>query len=60
MTGTTLIRLMRVHKVNIAQLAKRLGTTQKRVRQIRQSGIENRNVVRDWLQAITGSDPGPV
>lgn len=60
MTGTTLIRLMRVNSVTIRELAKRLGTTQKRVRTIRETGIQNPNVVRDWLQAITGKDPGPV
>ena len=41
-------------------LAFRLGTSQKRVRQIRDSGLTDVLAIRDWIQAITGIDPGPI
>ena len=41
-------------------LAFRLGTSQKRVRQIRDSGLADVLAIRDWIQAITGTDPGPI
>ena len=37
-----------------------LGTSMKRVRQIRRSGLTDPLAVRDWIQAITGVDPGPI
>ncbi|MDZ4851100.1 MAG: hypothetical protein SGI77_17570, partial [Pirellulaceae bacterium] len=29
-------------------------------REIRQKGLAKATVVRDWIQAITGEDPGPI
>ena len=58
--GREISRLMRRYKVTIRDLSQRTGITMKRIRQIRDTGLENRHVIRDWLQAITGSDPGPV
>ena len=52
-------RLMRKHGVTIAALAKRMGITQTRVRDVRARGVVGAEFVRDWLQAITGADPGP-
>jgi|GEM_PF-778497 len=60
LSGGEVIRLMRKHKVTIEQLAFRLGSTMKRVREIRQKGLAKATVVRDWIQAITGEDPGPI
>ena len=58
LTGPTLRRLMRRHHVTIRTLAQRLGVPMCRVRLHRQHGIDNRHVARDWLEAITGQDPG--
>ena len=60
LSGRELIRLMRQHRVTIASLAFRIGVTQKRIRQLRETGILDPKVVRDWIEAITGKDPGPV
>lgn len=60
LTGAEIVRLMRMHKVTIEALAFRLGTTQKRVRKIRNTKFDNSLAVRDWIQAITGEDPGPI
>lgn len=59
LSGPQLVRLMRQHNVTIAGLAFRLGSTQKRVREIRETGLEDPKVIRDWIEAITGQDPGP-
>ncbi len=58
--GSELVALMQRHKVTISQLAKRTGITQTRIREAREKGLTEPNVVRDWLQAILGRDPGPV
>ncbi len=60
LSGVEVIRLMRKHKVTIESLAFRLGTTQKRVRKIRNTKLDDPLAVRDWIQAITGEDPGPI
>lgn len=60
LSGRDVVSLMRKHKRTIKGLAFQLGTTQKRVRQIRERGLESALAVRDWLQAITGNDPGPI
>lgn len=60
LSGRDLIRMMRRHRVTIADLAVRIGVTQKRVRELRETGIQNPKVIRDWIEAITGRDPGPV
>ena len=57
LTGKKVTSLMRKHKMTIEQLAFRLGTSMKRVRQIRESGLTDPLAVRDWIQAITGVDP---
>ena len=51
---------MRVNHVTIRELSARMQITQKRNRQIREIGLDNPNAIRDWIQGITGSDPGPV
>ena len=58
--GPEIVKLMRKHKMTIEQLAFRLGTSQKRVRQVRDSGLMDPLAIRDWIQAITGIDVGPI
>ncbi len=60
LSGDEVVRLMRGHGVTIAQLAKRMGIPQTRVRMIREKGIVGAEFVRDWREAITGVDPGPL
>ncbi len=60
LSGKEVVRLMRKHRKSIAGLAFRLGSTQKRVREVRAGGLANALAVRDWLEAITGDDPGPI
>ena len=56
--GMEVKRLMRVNKVTIRELSKRLGITMKRIRQVRELGLDDRGTMRDWFQGITGVDPG--
>ena len=58
MTGKEIVALMRKNKVTIKALAQRLGMSMKRVREVREAGLEDANAVRDWVQAVTGQDPG--
>jgi hypothetical protein len=60
LTGKEVRSLMRKHSVTMSQLAFRLGTTLKRVRTIREKGLLCKLAVRDWIQAITSVDPGPM
>ncbi len=60
LSGQELVGLIRKHKLTIESLAFRLGTSQKRVRQIRDSGLTDPLAVRDWIEAVTGDDPGPL
>ncbi|MBX3439814.1 MAG: hypothetical protein KF861_20155 [Planctomycetaceae bacterium] len=60
MTGKEVVTLMRKHKQTIASLAFRLGTSQKRVREVRTHGLHDPLAVRDWIEAITDTDPGPI
>lgn len=60
MTGKQLISLMRRHAVTIRELKARTGITLQRIRQVCKSGLTEPNAVRDWVQAITGTDPGPI
>lgn len=53
-TGTTIVRLMRLHAKTIRGLAIALGVTQKRVRQVRAQGVQGVAYAQDWMQAITG------
>lgn len=57
MTGREIASLMRRHRVTIRELKKRTGITLKRIRQIRDEGLNGREICRDWIQAITGKDP---
>lgn len=58
MTGTQIKSLMRKNHITIRDLASRMQITMKRVRIVRERGITNGNVIRDWVEAITGTDPG--
>ena len=49
---------MRVHKITIRELSRRMQITMKRIRKIREIGLTDRHTIRDWLQGITGEDPG--
>ena len=59
LSGPGIVRLMRQYRVTIAQLSERTGLTQVRIRFARRHGLRDRNAARDWVQAITGADPGP-
>jgi hypothetical protein len=58
LTGPLLCRLMRRHRVTIPALAQRMQIPQTRIRHIRVHGLADRHAARDWLEAITGQDPG--
>jgi hypothetical protein len=60
MTGKQIQSLMRQHHVTIAELSKRMQIIQKRIREVREQGLTDANTVRDWVQGITGADPGPI
>ena len=60
LSGHDLCILMRRHRVTIRLLAQRLDLPMTRVRHRRLHGITEWNVIRDWVQAITGVDPGAV
>jgi hypothetical protein len=58
LTGEELTRLMRKHKVTIRGLAATMQITMRRVSRARELGVKG-PAVRDWLEHITGHDPGP-
>lgn len=58
--GWQIKRLMRIHHVTIRGLSQTLGITQKRIRAIRTEGLWNTHSAQCWLEAITGTDPGPL
>ena len=58
LSGAEVVRLMRAHGMTVAQLARRMNIPQTRVREIRDRGIVGGEFVRDWREAITGTDPG--
>ncbi|MDC0937037.1 hypothetical protein OAS39_12185 [Pirellulales bacterium] len=60
LSGEELRRLMRWHKMAIGALSFRMGVTQTRVREVRHKGLQDSYAVRDWLEAITGEDVGPL
>ena len=60
LTGEDIVRLMREHRITIPILASQLGLSQRRVRLLKHTGLTDAAVIRDWLEAITGQDPGPV
>ena len=58
MTDQQIRQLMRKKNVTIRDLAARMDITIKRVRHVRKYALSEPNFIRDWLQAITGRDPG--
>ena len=52
--------LMRVYRVKIRELSQRLGITQKRIRQVRECGLDHPYAIRDWIEGIISEDPGPM
>jgi hypothetical protein len=58
LSGPDLCKVMRQHKVTIAELKRRTGITMKAIRRRRETGLTDAYAIRDWLQAITGTDPG--
>jgi hypothetical protein len=59
-TGKEVTSLMRRNGKTIRGLSFAMGITQKRIREVRENGLDERNAIRDWVEAITGSDPGPL
>jgi hypothetical protein len=51
---------MRRHHVTIRELSARMDITMKRIREVRRAGLHDPNAIRDWIEAITGQDPGPI
>jgi hypothetical protein len=58
LSGRELCRLMRRHQVTIRALAQRMAIPMTCVRYRRQHGIAEWHILRDWVQAMTGVDPG--
>lgn len=58
--GRELVKLMRRYRVTIRELSARTGITMKRIRAVRHEGLADRHAIRDWVEAITGQDPGPI
>jgi 1,2-phenylacetyl-CoA epoxidase PaaB subunit len=60
LSGRDLRTLMRQYHVTIRALAQRMAIPMTRVRYRRQQGIAEWHVIRDWMEAMTGVDPGPI
>lgn len=58
--GEEVRRLMRRYGKTIRELSLETGITMKRIREVRDRGLADRNAIRDWIQAIVGSDPGSI
>lgn len=58
LSGSEIRGLMRKHRITIRELARRTGITMKRIRQVRERGIDQAAAVRDWCEAIAGSSAG--
>ena len=58
LTSRELVYLMRRHKHTIRSLAAAMGITQQRIRAVRATGLTCPHSTRDFLEAITGVDPG--
>jgi hypothetical protein len=56
--GPQVRRLMRARRRTIRGLADAMGLPMTRVRAARASGTYDHYQTRDWVQAITGRDPG--
>src|SRR5688572_4597502 len=59
-SGRDLRRLMRINKITIRNLSAATGFTLKRIRLVLKHGLCDTAAARDWIQAITGRDPGPM
>ncbi|MBP8176274.1 MAG: hypothetical protein KAX77_00795 [Xanthomonadales bacterium] len=55
LTGPTITRLMQRNRKTIGGLARAMGITQARVRQVRARGVVGEHFVADWMEAITGN-----
>ena len=56
--GSHIETLMRCYSVGIRALAQRLDVPMRWVQQVRAEGVQGEAYVRDWIQGITGLDPG--
>lgn len=59
LAANDLRRLMRSHKCTIRELAQRTGISMTRIREVRSNGLVCPLAARDWIEAVTGQDPGP-
>ena len=57
LTGHSICRLMRLHRVTMRDIKARHGITLKRVREVRSSGVRG-FMAEDWFRIITGRWPG--
>jgi hypothetical protein len=60
LNGRDLRTLMRRHRVTIRMLAQRMDIPMTRIRLCRTHGLTDWNIIRDWVEAMTGVDPGAV
>jgi hypothetical protein len=60
LSGVEIRNLMRRHRKTIDELSFRLGISKKRLRELRKHGLSAPCAVRDWLEAVTGEDVGPL
>ena len=54
LTGTTVCKLMRRHGKTIKGLARSMGLTQARVREVRANGVIGAVFVMDWMEGVAG------
>lgn len=59
LSAQTIQHLMRKHRKTIRGIAQEWNLTLKRVRYVREHGVEGEAFVMDWLEILTG-DPGPM
>ena len=59
-TGEVVCRLMRKFRRTIRGLSNDIGITMKRIREVRSEGLTDPLPIRDWVEAISGIDPGQV